>query len=170
MEKSVYRARADSSSIFSFLLCIILLELGGGKVLLWLSNCKTPTTHLVIYLSYQQINTTPVIGHRLKHSATPLSCRATPPGYNVFMQGCGLETSLAAQISRSPKKRFPAVTQGQEPLRANMRFWTIRPFIVVLGGGGHFLCAGFTGSRYRMDIALMCTPNNIYNQVAQIVP
>lgn len=63
MEKSVYRARVDSSSIFSFLLCIILLEM-GRKVLLRFSNCKTRTTHLLRYISYQQTNTIPVVGHR----------------------------------------------------------------------------------------------------------
>lgn len=62
MEKSVYRARVDSSSIFSFLLCIILLEM-GGMVFLRFSNCKTRTTHLLRYISYQQINTIRVVGH-----------------------------------------------------------------------------------------------------------
>lgn len=63
MEKSVHRARVDSSSIFSFLLCIILLEI-GRMVFLRLSNCKTRTTHLLRYISYQQINTIPLVGYR----------------------------------------------------------------------------------------------------------
>lgn len=98
MEKFVYGARVDSSSIFSFLLCIILLEM-GGMVFLRFSKCNTRTTHLLRYISYQQINTIPVVGHRpneVFYNAAVIQGYATPPVYIVFMQGCRLETSLAA--------------------------------------------------------------------------